>query len=332
MDRRHFVGAIGATAAASAVPFSALAQSGSGGAAQGYPNKPVRMILPIGAGGVADAIMRVVTDKVTQSNGAAYVLDNRAGAGGNIGMDLAARAAPDGYTLLYNGPSFAINPWLYKKLSFDPVKDFVPVAVLGIAPFAVFITGKLPVNNLSEFIAYAKANPGKLNYASIGAGSAAHLSSVMFTSAAGIEMIHVPYKNVQQASVDLVAGGVHLMFNSYPPLSPMIEGGRLKMLGFSSARRLPAYPDIPTLSESGLPGFESGGWYIVAVPAGTPREIQQRINTDFNKAIALPEVRDAVTKLGFDLPVMSLEETQKFYAREYEKWGKAVRTSGATAD
>lgn len=324
MFRRHFLNSLAGTALAAGYALPVYAQS------QAYPDRPIKVILPIGAGGVADLLMRLITDKINM--GQPFVLENRPGAGGNIGMDAVARAAPDGYTLLLNGPSSAINGALYKKLSFDPVKDFVPVSMVATAPFAVFISGTLPVNNLAQFIAYAKANPGKLNYASIGTGSAGHLSAVLFTAAAGIDMVHVPYKSIQAASVDLVAGNVQLVFNAYPPLAPLLPGGKLKLLGFSSLKRLQAYPDVPTLSESGLPGFETGGWYLFAVPTGTPPDIQQRLNTEFVQAINLPEVSEGIIKAGFVPLPLGLADTNRFFLKEVENWGRAVKASGARAD
>ncbi len=322
MFRRNFLISMAATATAGGFGLTAYAQA--------YPARPMRVILPIGAGGVADLLMRLITEKMNL--GQPFVLDNRPGAGGNIGMEAVARASPDGYTLLLNGPSLAINGSLYKKLPFDPVKDFIPVGMVGTAPFAVFITGKLAAKNLTEFIAYAKANPGKLNYASIGTGSAGHLSGVMFCAAAGLDMVHVPYKSVQAASVDLVAGSIHLIFNAYPPLSPMLPDGKLKLLGFSSPKRLQGYPDVPTLAETGLPGFETGGWYLFAVPAGTPRDIQQRLNAEFVRATNLPEVSSGIIKAGFEPLPLGLDDTNRFLLKEIDQWGRAVKAAGATAE
>ena len=306
--------------------------AGTARAQAGYRIKPIRIIIPIGAGGVLDVLTRTITDRVATTLGQGFVIENRGGAGGNIGMEAVARSAPDGYTLMVNGPSSAINPALYKNLSFDPVKDLVPVVMLCTGPFAVFVSGTLPVNNVAEFIAYAKAAPGKLNYASIGAGSAAHLSSVMFSTAAGIEMTHVPYKAIQSAVADLVTGSVHVVFNAYPPLAPLLQDKKLKLLGFASARRLTAWPSIPTLAETGLPGFEAGGWYVVSVPAGTPREIQRRLNAEFVQALRQPDLAAAVVKLGWEPLTLGLEESQAYFAREVDKWGRAVRASGATAE
>ena len=324
MRRRHFLDSLALATAAAGYGLTAQAQS--------YPTRPIRIIIPIGAGGVADSMTRIVTDKVGPALGQAFVIENRGGAGGNIGMEAVARAAPDGYTLLLNGPSTAINGALYKKLNFDPMKDLIPVAMITSASFAVFVSGKLPVKNVAEFIAYAKASPDKLNYASIGAGSAAHLSSLLFTSAAGIEMTHVPYKAIQTAVPDLVSGSVHMVFNAYPPLAPLLQDNRLKLLGFASQKRLSGLPDIPTLSETGLPGFEAGGWYIVAVPAATPRDIQQLLNNEFVRALNLPEVSATLVKLGLEPLALGLDETQRFFAKEVEKWGRAVKASGATEE
>lgn len=311
---------------------AAIAAYGLAAQAQTYPARPIRIILPIGAGGVADPMVRLLGDRIAPSLGQGFILDHRPGAGGNIGMEAVARSAPDGYTLLLNGPGTAINPTLYRKLSFDPLKDLVPVAMIAGATFAVFVSGKLPVRNVAEFIAYAKTRPGKLNYASVGVGTAAHLSSVLFSLAAGLEMIHVPYKSIQQAVPDLVSGNVHMVFNAYPPLAPMLQDDRLKLLGFAALKRMSGYPAIPLLAETGLPGFEASGWYLLAVPAGTPLEIQQRLNTEFARALNHPETRDALIKLGLEPMPMGLEDTQSYFAKEVEKWGRAVKASGASAD
>ena len=295
-----------------------------------YPQKPVRMIIALGAGGVADGMTRTVTDRI--SMGQPFVLENRPGAGGNIAMEAVVRAPPDGHVLLLIGPALVINPALYRNQAFDPLKDLVMVSPIAIAPFALFASGTLPVANVGELIKLARSQPGKMNYASVGAGTAGHLAAVLFTAAAGLEMQHVPYRSIQLAIPDLVQGDVQLVFNAYPPLAPMAQSGKLKLLGFSSSHRLSARPDVPTLSESGLPGFEVGGWYAVLAPAATPKEIVAKLNADFTRALREREVAAALEKMGFEAAPMSLQESAKFVTREAETWSRSVKLSGAKAE
>src|SRR5207248_4335876 len=200
-----------------------------------FPQKPIRIIIGLGAGGVADGMTRTITDKVTPSLGQPFVLENRPGAGGNIAMEAVIKSPPDGHVLLLIGPALVINPALYPNLAFDPLKDLVTVSPVAIAPFALFASGMLPVSNVGELISLARSRPGKMNYASVGAGTAGHLAAVLFSAAAGLEMQHVPYRSIQLAIPDLVSGDVQLVFNAYPPLAPMAQSGKLKLLGFSSA-------------------------------------------------------------------------------------------------
>jgi tripartite-type tricarboxylate transporter receptor subunit TctC len=293
-----------------------------------YPQKPVRIIIGLGAGGVADGMTRTITDKI--SIGQPFVLENRPGAGGNIAMEAVIKSPPDGHVLLLIGPALVINPALYRSLAFDPLKDLVPVSTVAIAPFALFASATLPVTNVGELIALARAR--KMNYASVGAGTAGHLAAVLFGAAAGLELTHIPYRSIQLAIPDLVQGDVHFVFNAYPPLAPMAQAGKLKLLGFSSPRRLKAHPQIPTLSESGLPGFEVGGWYMVLAPAATPKDVMARLNAEFTRALAQPDVAAAIEKMGFEAAPMGLQESERFAAREAEKWSRSVRLSGAKAD
>ena len=293
-----------------------------------YPQKPVRIIIGLGAGGVADAMTRTVTDKITF--GQPFVLENRPGAGGNIAMEAVIKSPPDGHVLLLIGPALVINPALYTNLGFDPLKDLTSVTTIAIAPFALFASATLPVANVGELIAYGKQK--KMNFASVGAGTAGHLAAVMFGAAAGLELTHVPYRSIQMAIPDLVQGDVQFVFNAYPPLAPMAQAGKLRLLGFSSPRRLAKHPEVPTLSESGLPGFEVGGWYMVLAPAATPREITTRLNTEFARALKQPDVGEALEKMGFEPAPMNLQDAERFVASETEKWSRSVRLSGAKAD
>jgi tripartite-type tricarboxylate transporter receptor subunit TctC len=295
-----------------------------------FPQKPIRIIIGLGAGGVADGMTRTITDKITPSLGQPFVLENRPGAGGNIAMEAVIKSPSDGHVLLLIGPALVINPALYTNLGFDPLKDLTSVTTIAIAPFALFASATLPVSNVGELIAYGKQK--KMNFASVGAGTAGHLAAVMFGAAAGLELTHVPYRSIQMAIPDLVQGDVQFVFNAYPPLAPMAQAGKLKLLGFSSPKRLRAHPEIPTLAETGLPGFEVGGWYAVLASAQTPKEVMTRLNGEFTRALALPDVSAAIEKMGFEAAPMSLEESQRFVAREADKWARSVRLSGAKAD
>ena len=300
--------------------------------AQGYPNRPIRVLIAFSAGGLADVIARTLTDRMAPSLGQPFVLENRPGAGGNIAMEAAARAAPDGHTLLMVGPAAAINATLYRNLSFNPTKDLVPISIMGWGPYAMYVSSTVPVNSAAEFIAYAKAHPGELNYASVGVGSGGHLTGVLFTMAAATQMTHVPYKGIQPIAPDIVSGEVHLVFNAFGPLNAFVQSGKVKLLGVTSANRLPQYPDVPTLAESGLPGFDATGWYILFAPAGTPRAILGRLNSELASAVADPETAARIEKTGMRPIAQTLAEAAQFLAREIDKWGRAVRASGATAE
>jgi tripartite-type tricarboxylate transporter receptor subunit TctC len=298
--------------------------------AQDFPRKPIRILIAFGAGGASDAMARTLTDRITPSLGQPFVLENRPGAGGNIAMDAVAKAPPDGYLLVLTGPALVINPALYSSLAFDPQKDLAPVATLAIAPFALFASATLPVTNVGDLVALARTR--QMNYASVGPGTAGHLAAVLFGAAAGIELTHVPYRSIQLAVPDLVSGDVQFVFNAYPSLAPMVQAGKLKLLGFSSLKRLRKYPDIPTLSETGLPGFDVGGWYILLAPAATPKEVVARLNAEFNRALREPAVGEAIEKMGFEPAPLSVAEAARFVATESEKWTRSVKLSGAKAE
>ena len=298
--------------------------------AQTYPTKPVRIIIGLGAGGVADGMTRTITDRVAPALGQPFVLENRPGAGGNIAMEAVAKSPADGHVLLLIGPALVINPALYRTMPVDPLKDLAPVSTVAIAPFALFASATLPVGNVGDLVALGRSK--KMNYASVGPGTAGHLAAVLFSSAAGIETQHVPYRSIQLAIPDLVSGDVQFVFNAYPPLAPMAQAGKLKMLGFSSPKRLAAHPDIPTLAETGLPGFSVGGWYMFLAPAATPREVLVKLNAEFVRALGEREVADAIAKMGFEAAPMSLAESAGFAAREAEQWAKSVKLSGAKVE
>jgi len=302
------------------------------GAAQGFPERPIRIYIAFAAGGLADIVARTLTDRMSPAIGQPFVLENRPGAGGNLAMEAGARATPDGHTLVMVGPGAAINGTLYKKLSYNPNRDLVPIGVMGWGPYAMYTSATVPVNNVAEFVAYAKARPGKLNYASVGVGSGGHLTAVLFMLAAGIDMQHVPYKGIQPVVPDLVSGEVQLVFNAFGSLNTFVQSGKVRLLGTSAPQRMPQFPDVPTIAEAGVPGFDAAGWYILFAPTGTPREVLERLNGELAKAIAHRETFERIEKVGMRPIAMSLDEAAQFFARETEKWGRAVKASGATAD
>ena len=301
-------------------------------AAQSYPQKPVRLLLTFAAGGQADILARAVAEKMRPSFGQQIIVEARPGAGGNLAMEATAKAAPDGYTLVLGTPAVAINGALYRKLSYDPLKELAPLSMVALGSYVVYTSGTLPVNNAAELIAYARTRPGKLNYASVGVGSGTHLAAVMFTLAAGLEMSHIPYKGIQQAAPELVSGDVHLTFNALGPLAQFVQSGRIKMIAVSGAKRSPQLPDVPTLAESGLPGFEAYGWYGLFTTAGTPREVLQKLNREIVSAVSAPDLNERIQNMNLVPAPQSLDEAAKFVAAEGVKWSAAVKASNASAE
>jgi len=295
-------------------------------AAQSDPSKPIRLIVPFAAGGGNDNIARLVGKRLTDSVGQPLVIDNRPGAGGVLGAELAAKAAPDGYTLFLGGVgSHALNPNLIEKLPYDPIKDFAPVILLAQAPLILVVHPSVPARTFAEFVAYARNNPGKLNFASNGNGSSSQLAAVMFDSMAGAEMVHVPYKGLAPALTDLLSGQVQLMFSSVVAILPHIKAGKLRALAVTGAGRLPSLPEVPTIAESGFPGYEASSWYGILAPAGTPREIVAKLNAELSKALAQPEVRNSLLADGAE-PVGGTPESFAAYIRsEKERMGKLIR-------
>ncbi len=299
--------------------------------AQAYPEKPVRLLLTFAAGGQADILARTVTERMRASFGQPVIVEPRPGAGGNLAMDAVAKGPADGYTLVFGTPAVAINGTLYKKLTYDPLKDLVPVSLAALGPYIVYASGALPVNNVAELVAYARSRPGKLNYASVGVGSGTHLTAVLFTLAAGVDMSHVPYKGIQQAAPELVSGDVHLTFNAYGPLAQFVQSGKIKMIATTAPRRIKTLPDLPTVAES-LPGFEAAGWYGFFAPAGTPRPVLEKLNAEIVKAVSSPDLSTRIENLGLVPAPQSLDEAARFVSAEAVKWTRAVKASGASAD
>ncbi|MGZ5224096.1 MAG: tripartite tricarboxylate transporter substrate binding protein [Burkholderiales bacterium] len=266
--------------------------------AQQYPLKPVRLIVPYAPGGGVDIMARVAAQKYSERMGTQFIVDNRAGGGTIIGTEAVARAAADGYTLLFANPALTASPALNEKLPFDPVQSFAPVGLFASSFNVLVVHPSVPVKTVKEFVALAKREPGQLNYASAGNGSAIHLAMEMFQSTAGIQLVHIPYKGAGPAMNDVLGGQVTIMFTTAPPAVEYIRAGKLRALGVSRAKRLPVLPNVPTIAESGYPGFEVNNWLGIVAPANTPREIVGRLNSEMNAMLGLADLRERITSLG----------------------------------
>jgi tripartite-type tricarboxylate transporter receptor subunit TctC len=301
--------------------------------AQTYPTKPIRIVVPFPPGGATDILARDVAQKLTEAWGQSVIVDNRPGAGGNIGSELVAKSAPDGYTLeMGTVGTHAINASLYAKMPYDHVKDFTPVILVAGVPNVLVVNPSVPANSVGELIAYAKANPGKLNFASSGNGTSIHLSGELFKVMAGVQITHVPYKGSTPALQDLLAGQVQMMFDNLPPSLPQIKAGKLRALAVTSLARAPALPDVPTLSESGLPGFDASSWFGILAPAGTPAPIVAKLNAEVAKWLATPEAKEKLAKQGANIAGGTPADFAKHIAAETAKWAKVVKESGAKID
>ena len=315
-----------AAAALSGIVILALSHIAS---AQSYPHKPIRWIVTYPPGGPTNVVARAVGAKLTAAWGQQVVIDNRAGAGGVIGSELAAKALPDGYTLLFGtSAGLSINPVLSSKLPYDPVKDFAPVSLLVINPQILVANNAVPANSVRDLIALAKAKPGQLNYASVGQGSPNQLGMELLKSLTGIDLLHVPYKGTGPAITDLLAGQVQVMFNSMPSVLPLVASGKLKGLAVGSAQRSPAAPDIPTVAESGVPGFEYVTWYGMFAPAHTPQNIVTRLNAEVVKILAAPEMAQRLASQGAEPRSSTPDELLKFMRNESERWKKVIKSAG----
>jgi tripartite-type tricarboxylate transporter receptor subunit TctC len=315
------------------VPVALAQKSAKTAPSSAYPQKPIRIVVPFSAGGSADIFARAIGQKMTDHWNQQVVIDNRAGSGGVIGSEIAARAAPDGYTLMMGiTANIAINPALYRKLPYDPVRDFAPVTLVAAAPYVMVVPPSLPVKTAKDFIALAVAKPGQLNYASLGNGSAGHLTAELFASMAGIRLAHVPYKLVGSVLTDLMAGQVQLFFLGAVSAQAQIKGGRLRAIGVTGARRSALLPDVPTVAESGVPGYEVTGWYGVFVPAATPRTIVTRLNNEIVRILKLPDVSERFAAEGADLIGNTPAEFAAYIKSEIAKWSRVVKISGARED
>jgi tripartite-type tricarboxylate transporter receptor subunit TctC len=298
-----------------------------------YPVKPIHIVVPSAPGDGSDLTARLISDKLSAALGQPVIVENKLGAGGVVGTEYAARQPADGYTLIMaNAGSHSINAALYSKLSYDPAKDFVAVALVGISPNMMVVNPSLPAKSVGEFIAYAKANPGKVNFASGGNGSSAHLSAELFKSMTGAPMNHVPYKGATPALTDLIGGQVQVMIGNMPPMLPHVKAGKLRALAVTTAHRYPGLPDVPTVAESGLAGYETVAWFGLFAPAGTPKDIVQRLNREVNAIVASSEIRDKLLGLGMEPMPGSPEDFTARQAADIAKWKKVVADSGAKAD
>jgi tripartite-type tricarboxylate transporter receptor subunit TctC len=305
----------------------------AGAHAQTYPSKPVRFVVPLAPGGGSDLVARTVAMKLTEALGQPVVIDNRAGAAGSIGADIAAKSPPDGHTLFLgsNGP-LAINPSLYAKLPYDASRDFAPVSLVTVMPFVLVVHPTLPVKSVKELIALAKSRPGQLNYGSPGNGSTTHLANELLKSMTGMQIAHVPYKGVAPAATDLISGNIQMMSGDLSTLVPHVRSGRMRPLAVTSARRSELLPELPTVAEAGVPGYEAIGWFGVLVPAGTPAAIVERLNGAMLKGLAAPDARQRLSAFGGDVAAGSPEQFAAHIRTEAAKWGKLIKAIGLKAD
>lgn len=299
---------------------------------QSYPGKPLRMVAPFAAGGPVDITARIVAQKLSESWGQQVVVENRTGASGMIGAELVAKSPPDGYTLLVNSSIHVIVPSLFPKMGYDPIQDFIPISVVSSSPLLLVVTPTLPVKNVKEFVALARARPGELNFASSGSGSSTHLTAELLKSVAGINMAHVPYKGQSQALTDVISGQIPFMFNSLPPSITFINAGRLRALAITSDKRSAQLPNVPTFAESGYREFVTGSWYGIWVPAKTPEAIVSRLSGEVVRIVNLPDVRERIIQLGGEPVGNSPAEFAAFQKAETARWAKVVKESGAKAE
>jgi tripartite-type tricarboxylate transporter receptor subunit TctC len=296
--------------------------------AQTYPNKPVRLVVPFAPGGFTDVVARILGQRLSMAMGQQFVIENKAGAGSIIGTDFVAKSAPDGYTLVMVSTTHVISPWIYKNMPYDPLKSFTAVSKLVDSPYVLLVNPKVPATNVKEFIALAKAAPNTIHYASSGNGSSQHLMGGLFVAMTGAPLKHVPYKGSAGAANDLVAGVVESSFAGVPNALSQVPQGRLRALAVTTAKRIPQLPDVPTLQEAGVPGYEASVWLALLAPAGTPRDIVNKLNAEIGKAMSHPETRDALYKAGVEVAHSTPEAMSDYMAQEMVRWGKVVKDTG----
>jgi tripartite-type tricarboxylate transporter receptor subunit TctC len=293
--------------------------------AQGYPNKPIRVIVPFPAGQASDTIMRLVGERLGKALGQPVVVDNKPGAGGNIGSDQGAKAPPDGYTLTVATAALPISKNVYRKLPFDPAKDFAPVTLMTITPLVLVTRPDLPVKNVAELVAQAKNNPGRMTFASSGPGTSHHLSGELFKTLAAVDMLHVPYKGSPPAHIDLMAGTVDIMFDNIVPVTPHIKAGKLKALAVTTKTRAASLPDVPTMTEAGFANFEAVAWFGLLAPAGTPKPIVDRLNKETVAILNTPDIKERLAGLGATTVGNTPDEFGAFINTEIDKWAPIVK-------
>lgn len=330
IDRRNISRTMVNDALACAVAGACLLATASAVAAADYPTRPVTIIVPSTPGGTLDRASRMLGEKLAERLGQPFVVEDRPGAGAIIGAQAVAKAAPDGYTLLMSSSAaHVLVPLLRKQIPYDPLKDFVPLALVAHAPWVLVVNPSLPVNSVQDLIKLAKEKPGELAYASGGPGNPAHIYAELLKSMTGIDMRHVPYKGVSAALNDIVGGHVPLMFSDLLPALPLITSGKLRALAVTSAERTPSAPQIPTVAESGVPGFEAVGWAMMVAPADTPKEIVAKLHDELKRILAQPEIKEWIVKNGLaPAPAQSPEELQRFAQAELSRWGKVLEQIG----
>ena len=301
--------------------------------AQGYPAKPVRLLVPFAPGGTTDVLARLVAQKLGDALGQQFLVENRPGAGGNIGTEMAVKAAPDGYTLVmsFDG-TMAINPSTYRALPYDPQRDLAPVASVAQVPLLLVVHPAVAAKTVPEFVALAKASPGRINYSSAGNGSTGHLTGELFKGRAGIDMVHVSYKGGGQAVQDLLGGQIQMVVTALPTVEGHLKGGKLRALAFTSAKRVPGAPEVPTLVESGFPGFEVLSWYGILAPAGTPPDIVRKLNAEINRLLDMPDVRERLTTLGAEPTGGTPEQFAATIRTDTARWAKVVKEAAIRID
>lgn len=301
-------------------------------AAQAYPSRPIRFIVGFPPGGGSDILTRLFAQKLSESLAQQVVVDNRPGAGGNIGAEIAAKSAPDGYTIFMASGPHSIAPSLYKKLAYDLRKDFFPISLVARQQLCLVVHPSLPIGSVKEFVAFLKSRPGQVAYASAGNGGSNHLAAELFKTMAGVEMIHVPYKGTGPSIADVLSGQVPVTFGNLLPIMPHIKSGKLRPLAVTAIQRSPALPNVPTLAESGYPKYEAVNWFGILAPAGTPQEIIRRLNLEIVKTLNLQDVKDRYASLGAEPLSSTPQAARSFIENEIEKWAKVVKVSGARID
>lgn len=301
--------------------------------AQSYPDKPIRIVIPFPAGGGPDLVARLIAPKLTEALGQPIVFDYRVGANGTIGNEFVARSAPDGYTLLMGAAgALTVAPHVYAKVQFDTFKDFEPIALVGTSPYIVALHPSVPAGSVAELTAYAKANPGKLNYGSSGTGGLPHLAGELYERLAGVDLVHVPYKGIAPAITDLVGGQVQLLFGDVGLVLPHVKAGNLKAIAVTSKQRATPLPDVPTMIEAGVPGYQMGTWWGLLAPAGTPRPIVARLSAEVRKALSLPEIQSAFKARSLEYELTTPEQFAARIRDEYDTWGKIVKEANIKSE